>query len=115
MSTLVLAPCEAQSSSAVLPEAVAHFAIHAAADPAALTRVIEHFALGNILPETVRCRRYVDGDLTIDIKVKGLDEKRASVIANKLQASVLVFNVAFEWLAVSQDRRDERPVRDVAA
>lgn len=83
-----------------------HFCVQAVADPAALSRVIEFFALNAILPDVVRARRYVDGELTIDIKVCGIDEARASVIAHKLRASVLVHSVVMEVLTARLDRRD---------
>lgn len=92
-----------------------HFAVRTLADPAALSRVVEFFALQNILPELVRARRFVDGELVIDIKVRNLDEQRSSVIANKLCSCVLVCNVAVEFLAVSPDSHMVAPVRLSAA
>jgi len=88
-----------------------HFTIRAVADPAALSRVVEYFALNNILPDTVRARHYVDGDLAIDINVRGLDDQRASVIANKLRSNVLVFSVALEVMAVGAGLQEFRLAR----
>lgn len=76
----------------------AHFVVQACADPATLIRVVEYFALNNILPDLVRSRCFVDGDLVIDIKVRGLEDQRAAVILQKLRASVLVINVTLEWV-----------------
>lgn len=116
MPATAVAPSESVSfSESAAAPAVVHFSVQAAADPAALSRVIEYFALNTILPETVRCRRYVDGDLVIDVKVKGLDEQRVSILANKLRSCVLVFSVAVEWMAVGSDRRDQPLLRTVAA
>lgn len=92
-----------------------HFVVQALADPAALSRVVEFFALQNILPELVRARRFVDGELVIDIKVRNLDESRSAVIANKLGSCVLVSNVTVEVLAVGRDSHLVAPVRLSAA
>lgn len=89
----------------VFPTTV-HFTVSAAADPAALSRVVEFFALNDILPEVVRSRRFDGGLLTIDIKVRGLDDRRAGVIANKIRVSVLVFSVAVETIAIGADLAD---------
>ncbi|MDA5193142.1 hypothetical protein [Govanella unica] len=101
------------SQPASPPDCV-HFCVQAAADSATLSRVLEYFALNNILPETVRSRRFVDGNLVIDLKVKDLDEKRVSVIANKLRSSVLVFGVTVEWISAGQGRQDSGAMRAVA-
>ncbi len=92
-----------------------HFEVRALADPAALSRVVEFFAAQNILPELVRARRFVGGELVIDVKVRDLDEQRSSVIANKLAASVLVCNVGVEILAASRGDHLLAPVRLSAA
>lgn len=85
-----------------------HFCVRAVADPAALSRVIEFFALNSILPDVVKARRFVNGDLTIDIKVCGMDEAKAAVVANKLRASVLVYGVTTEVVTARLDRLTDR-------
>ncbi len=102
MSTAVAAQQELVSLNTV------HFTVSAAADPAALSRVVEFFALNDILPELVRSRRFNGGLLTIDIKARGLDDRRAGVIAEKIRASVLVYSVAVETIAVGADLGDRR-------
>ena len=102
MSTAVAAQREPAFSNTV------HFTVSAAADPAALSRVVEFFALNDILPEVVRSRRFDGGMLTIDIKVRGLDDRRAGVLAEKIRASVLVFSVAVEHIVVGGGLADHR-------
>lgn len=109
MSTSVVA--EAQP----FPQNTVHFCVHSAADAGALSRVIEYFALNNLLPDTVRSRRFVDGELVIDIKIKGLDDHRVAVITNKLRANVLVFSVAVEVVAIGLDLEDFHRARGAAA
>ncbi len=91
-----------------------HFTVQATADPATLSRVVEYFALNNILPETVRCRHFVNGNLVIDIRVKGLDDQRVSILANKLRSCVLVYGVGVEVLAVGTYLDEYRATRAVA-
>lgn len=102
MSTAVAAQREPVSLNTV------HFTVSAAADPAALSRVVEFFALNDILPEVVRARRFEGGLLAIDVKVRGLDDRRAGVIAEKIRASVLVFSVGVETIAVGADLAGRR-------
>ncbi|RMF11184.1 MAG: hypothetical protein D6763_03820 [Alphaproteobacteria bacterium] len=85
--------------------------MRAAADPATLSRVIEHFALLNIVPETVKARRFNGGALVIDLKVKGLAGDRIDIIARKLRAMVLVHGVAVEVFAAGCDLDDYRAAR----
>lgn len=115
MSTPNPAPERAVQDNSRRSDNLVHFAVRTQADPAALSRVVEFFALQNILPELVRARRFVDGELVIDIKVRDLDEQRSAVIANKLRSCVLVCNVAVEFLIVSRDGHVLAPARRSAA
>lgn len=82
------------------PEVVC-FSVAAVAESGTLSRVIEYFALNDIVPDFVRARRYVTGKMIIDIRVVGLAEQRASVIAHKIRTCVLVHSVAVETVSLS--------------
>lgn len=86
-----------------LQAGVACFCLRVEADPAALSRVIEHFALLNVVPDLVRARRCADGSMVVDIKVRGLCDDRVSVIAHKLRSVVVVHSVGVEVFAVGTD------------
>lgn len=86
----------AQARPASGPEA--SFAVITHADPTALPRVLELFALRDLVPSEVRVSRRpgaetgaVDGDaLEIEVRVAGLDEAATGVVARKLGAMVCV-------------------------
>lgn len=90
---------------------VVQFSVQACADPNALLRVVEFFSVNSILPDLVRSRRFKEGDVVIDVRVRGLDDQKVMVIANKLRSCVLVHGVTVEVLAVGQYRE---PLQNVA-
>lgn len=96
MSSLKICP-DAEPAQPVSHQRVAqdaHFAVVTQADPAALPRVLEHFALRDLVPSEVRVARQPGhdstGDLAISIRVGGLDAATTGVITRKLGAMVCV-------------------------
>lgn len=87
---------------------VACFHMRTEADPAALSRVIEHFALLNVVPDMVKARRFADNSMIVDIKVHGLTDERVEVIGHKLRAVVVVHSVTVDVFAVGCDLEDYR-------
>ncbi len=69
------------------------FAIHAAADPSVLPRVLELFAQRNFVPDNVACERRADS-LAIVIVVSGMSEHAVAVVAAKLEQIVAVTGVS---------------------
>ena len=80
-----------------------HYFITTDADPAALPRVLELFALRGITPDLVKVCQYKQPsfptkNLSIDIHVAGLSTAEQEVIYHKLGAQVTVQNVRQENL-----------------
>lgn len=71
------------------------FSVRAASCPQVLSRLVEYFALRDLVPETVRLRRRGD-ELTVSIEQGGLDEATAQVIAEKMRSLVMVMSVTLE-------------------
>lgn len=92
-------------NGASFPEVVC-FSVAAVAEAGTLSRVIEYFALNDIVPDFVRARRYVTGKMIIDIRVAGLEAQRANIIAHKIRNCVLVHSVAMEAVSVAAQGRD---------
>lgn len=84
------------------------FSVRTEADPSALSRLIEFFALLNVVPDSFRSRRFADGTMVVSLKVRGLSDDRVDVIANKLRSVVVVHSVATEIFAVGGDLEDYR-------
>lgn len=74
-------------AGAQAPEAPTHcFSLMAEADPGILPRVLELFAKRNLVPERwVSDRMPGGGHLTVDLQVKGLEEREAEHIARCLR------------------------------
>lgn len=89
----------------------ASFTVVADSDPAVLSRVVEYFVVLDILPDLVKLRRYVNGLVEISVRVRGLDEARLSLVANKLRQIVTVHQVMLEIYAVGGDIADYRESR----
>jgi len=75
-----------------------HFSIAAENSPGTLPRILELFALRGITPEQVKCHKYNQGNLSIDVFIKGLSHQEQAVILQKIAAQVLVFSVKQENL-----------------
>lgn len=84
----------------------AHFVVRAAAEPSVLSRVIELFALRNIVPLSLAVRRDAqpDGGLRIDVEAAGLAAAQVRLIAAKIAQIVSVDGVL----------ADESPMSDQA-
>lgn len=91
------------------------FTIVADADSSVLSRVVEYFVILDILPDSVRSRRYIDGHLEISVKVRGMNEPRIDLVANKLRQIVTVHRVSVEIYAVGGDINDYREMQLAAA
>lgn len=75
---------------------VACFAIRSAADPGALSRVVELFAKRGLVPKSVHARLAGAGDeasLLIDVQIDGLDPDLAERIADALRQITTVERV----------------------
>jgi hypothetical protein len=96
------------SSHSTVDSRTACFSVRTEADPSALSRLIEFFALLNVVPDSFRSRRFSDGSLVVNLKVRGLSDDRVAVIANKLRSTVVVHSVATEIFAVGGDLEDYR-------
>ena len=81
------------------------YAVRAVRDPAALLRVLELFALRNLVPETVDCRANDDGCLDIVLEVPGLKAHDAGVLERKLGQLVVTETVSAEVLPETVFRR----------
>lgn len=69
-----------QPNSAAVP--VYLYSLTTACDPSALLRVLEMFALRNLIPDDVRC--HTDGDcLTIMVRVRGLAPQMADHLVQR--------------------------------
>jgi len=74
--------------------ATARFRLRALSDPSALPRVLELFALRNLVPESVRCERHENGEeLRIDVEVGGLGEQEAAHLARRFRTFPVVTGV----------------------
>ncbi len=87
-------PC---SDSVTQPEQGAfHFMIHAQAEASALSRILEHFALRDFVPDEVGCKRTAAEELHIHIAVSGMPANQAANLAARFRNIVPVLRVALE-------------------
>jgi hypothetical protein len=70
--------------------------VRAVHDPASLPRVLELFALRNLVPDRVDCRANGAGYLDIVLEVPGLDDHDAGVLERKLGQLVTTDSVSAE-------------------
>lgn len=96
------------SSTNPFGETTACFSVRTEADPSALSRVVEFFALLNLVPDSVRARRFADNTMLFTLKVRGLSDHRIEVITHKLRSVVIVSSVSVEVFAVGGDLADYR-------
>ena len=80
-----------------------HFSITADADPGALPRVLELFALRGLTPDLVRVSKFkqqsfLRSNIAIDIHISGLNTAEQDIILHKLHAQISVQNVREEVL-----------------
>ncbi len=94
------------SESSSVHRSTACFSLRAEADPATLSRVIEYFAVLNVVPDSVKARRFNGGSMVIDLKVRGLSDDRIDIITHKLRSLVLVHGVTVEVFAAGCDLED---------
>lgn len=71
------------------------FAVHAAAEPDLLLRLLGHFAQLQVLPLRVEAR-HLDDDLRIDVVLTDLPLHRAEVIARRLRSQVGILSVELQ-------------------
>lgn len=71
------------------------FQVQAVAEPSVLSRVIEQFALRNLVPCQVDCRldRSCEPSLAIDVRVRGLSDQEAAHVARRLGQFPMVLGV----------------------
>lgn len=80
-----------------------HFSITADADPGALPRVLELFALRGLTPDLVKVSKFkqqnfLKSNLAIDVHISGLSPAEQDIILQKLHTQVSVQNVREEVL-----------------
>lgn len=74
------------------------YSVHAVHDPASLLRVLELFALRNLVPTQVDCRADGAGFLNIVLEVPGLNDHDAGVLERKLGQLVTTESVSADIL-----------------
>ncbi len=75
----------------------AHFEVAAMAEPGVLIRILELYALRDLVPHRVRSR--IVGDrLLIEVEVAEVDDGEAERIAAKIRANVLVTSVRLQQM-----------------
>lgn len=100
MSTVELNRSESPPSVSPAVTPVACFSVSSDVDPSALPRVLEVFALRDLVPTQVHVAqvgygppRDGESELAIDVQVSGLDAEAAEPIARKLRAIICVRSV----------------------
>ncbi|MBM3490938.1 MAG: hypothetical protein FJX68_10885 [Alphaproteobacteria bacterium] len=71
------------------------------AEPSVLSRIIEQFALRNLVPCQVDCRleRSCAPSLAIDVRVRGLSDQEAAHVARRLGQFPMVLGVQLSQAA----------------
>jgi len=81
------------------------FSVHSDADPAALPRVLEVFALYGFVPDQCHASRTGGGcdELVVDLQMSEIDAEQAGLLAKRLGRVVSVTSVLFSekrrWIA----------------
>ena len=81
------------------------FSVHSDADPAALPRVLEVFALYGFVPDQCHASRTGGGcdELVVDLQMSEIDADQAGLLAKRLGRVVSVTSVLFSekrrWIA----------------
>ena len=80
------------------PDPSFHYSLRAYREPSVLSRVIEMFALRDLIPHQVDCREVAaeEAELQIDVAVRGLDPMHARHLADRMRNIVPVRQVALE-------------------
>lgn len=73
----------------------ASYSVRAGVCPQVVSRMIDYFALRNLVPASVRVRRW-DDVLTILIEQPDIPEREAEIIAEKMRSLVTVTSVSLE-------------------
>lgn len=73
-----------------------HYRLSAAAEPSVLPRVIEAFAKLALVPERVGAER-AGGELSVDIRLAGLDRAQSDHLASALRRIIGVDAVLVSW------------------
>lgn len=76
-----------QSEQAAVPAYI--YSVTTARDPSALPRILEMFALRDLIPEEVRCHSGED-DMTIMVKVCGLEPQMADHLVHRFNSFPVV-------------------------
>ena len=72
-----------------------HYHLRALREPSVLPRVLEMFALRDLIPHHVACWED-DGGLVVDVHVRGLETQHARHLAQRMRNIVPVSQVALE-------------------
>lgn len=75
----------------------ARYEVAALADPGILIRILELFALRDLVPHRVKSRTLADR-LLINVDVADVDDGEAERVAAKMRANVLVMSVRLQQL-----------------
>jgi len=73
-------------------ERLHHFTLRAAAEPSVLPRILENFALRNLVPQKLESRQ-AGGDLVVSLSVCGLDETESRHLQLRMLNIVPVYSV----------------------
>ncbi|MCF8465890.1 MAG: hypothetical protein K9G33_00660 [Sneathiella sp.] len=74
-----------------------HFTIQSAIEPSVLSRIVENFALRNLVPENLHARREND-HLVISLTIAGLDPNVSEHLRMRMQNILPVNSVELELL-----------------
>ncbi len=78
-------------------QSLSRFSVRAVSDPSVLSRVVELFALRNLVPERVRLDRdSMKDELRIDVEVAGLAADDADNIARRMRTFPTVVGVLLQ-------------------
>ncbi len=95
-----MADADINSNESGPPEPVACFSVLTEADPSAVPRVLEIFAIRDLIPSQIYVTRSGDenvrsleSELTIDVQVSGVGRDASEAIARKLRAIICVHSV----------------------
>lgn len=89
------------------PDLAYRYTVRAVADPSVLSRVVELFALRDLIPTHVECRLLgvQAPELRVDVSVAGLEPAQADHLAVRMRQFPMVLNVLMEQSQVVAEAR----------